>query len=189
MVWSKPLGTEVTVHALKEQDYDEWIQLVSGSPDGNVFSLPGYLDALCSAAGGHFSILGVRYGGELSGGIALYERDSRFGTLCISSPSSLLQRTCAATVYNEVPFPTDFSTLQDHVEFGEYTGTAGLFQGYAQLLEFDHRSAPVSGDRMVCVSSLYLCRSDRPSRPPLGTDGTESASTHQAMRERWNDGS
>lgn len=53
---------------------------MSGSPDGSIFSLPQYLEVLCRAAGGRFSVLGVRDGAELVGGVALYENDSRFGT-------------------------------------------------------------------------------------------------------------
>ena len=38
-----------------------------------------YLDILCRAAGGRFSVLVARYGEELAGGVALYEQDTRFG--------------------------------------------------------------------------------------------------------------
>jgi hypothetical protein len=52
---------------------------VSESPDGSIFNLPQYLEVLCSAVGGRFSLLGVRCGDELAGGVALYERNSRYG--------------------------------------------------------------------------------------------------------------
>lgn len=61
-------------------EFDEWAALVSESPDGSIYSLPRYLEILCRAAGGKFSILGVRHGDELAGGVALYESASRYGT-------------------------------------------------------------------------------------------------------------
>jgi hypothetical protein len=61
---------------------------VSESPDGSIYSLPQYLDILCRAAGGRFCVLGIRQGGELAGGVALYESDSRHGR-CVS-PRMLL---------------------------------------------------------------------------------------------------
>jgi len=64
---------------LGEDAFGAWVRLVSESPDGSVYSLPEYLDVLCQAAGGRFRVLGVHSGDELVGGVALYERDSRFG--------------------------------------------------------------------------------------------------------------
>lgn len=53
---------------------------MSESPDGSVYSLPRYLQALCQATGGRFSVLAVRLGEEIAGGVALYEQDGRLGT-------------------------------------------------------------------------------------------------------------
>jgi len=64
---------------LREEDLGRWSRLVAESPDGSIYSLPGYLDALCTAVGGRFSVLAVRQGDELGGGVALYERDARAG--------------------------------------------------------------------------------------------------------------
>jgi len=75
-----PLSIDITVRTLRDTEFDEWSHLVSKSPDGSIYSLPQYLEVLCRTAGGRFSVLGVRYGGELAGGVALYERDSRYGT-------------------------------------------------------------------------------------------------------------
>ena len=71
-------GTAV-VEVLPERDYEAWVRLVTDSPDGSIYSLPEYLEILCRAAGGRFRILAVRQGDTLAGGIALYERDSRWG--------------------------------------------------------------------------------------------------------------
>ena len=74
------MSPEVHVDVVQETAYDDWSQLVAASPDGSPYSTPQYLDVLCRAAGGRFRILGARRGDELAGGVALYERDSPFGT-------------------------------------------------------------------------------------------------------------
>lgn len=68
--------SKVEVRALTESEYGQWNRLVAESPDGSPYALPEYLDALCSAGGGRFSILGVWRGGELAGGLPLYEREA-----------------------------------------------------------------------------------------------------------------
>lgn len=76
------------VRPLQESEYDRWTLLVADAPAGSIYSLPAYLDALCSAAGGTFSIVGVLDGDELVGGIGLYFKPIRFGVL--ASTRSLL---------------------------------------------------------------------------------------------------
>jgi CelD/BcsL family acetyltransferase involved in cellulose biosynthesis len=69
----------VSVEVLEDDEYAAWTRLVSDSPDGGVYSLPEYLDVLCTAAGGRFRVLAARRGDEIAGGVALYECDSRYG--------------------------------------------------------------------------------------------------------------
>jgi len=69
----------MNVRKIEERDFDDWNLLVSVSPEGSIFCLPAYLEILCRAAGGRFSIIGVWNGGELAGGAAVHEIDSRFG--------------------------------------------------------------------------------------------------------------
>lgn len=73
---------------LRETEYGEWNALVAQSPEGSIYSTPEYLDALCTAAGGRFRVVAVRRGDDLAGGLALYERDTPFGTYV--SPRLLL---------------------------------------------------------------------------------------------------
>lgn len=65
---------------LKESDYEEWNDFVANSPDGSIYSMPDYLDVLCDVTSAKFKILAVTKNDEIFGGIALYERPSRFGT-------------------------------------------------------------------------------------------------------------
>lgn len=58
-----------------------WRSFVDSSPAGSIYSYPEYLDVLCRATGGSFRILGVFKGGEIHGGIALYERNSGAGRI------------------------------------------------------------------------------------------------------------
>jgi len=74
------VAAALTVGTLVDSDYPRWEKFVAAAPGGSVYSLPGYLDALCTAAGGRFRLLAARQGEEIVGGVALYERDSRLGT-------------------------------------------------------------------------------------------------------------
>jgi len=64
---------------LDEQEYGAWSKFVACSPTGSIYSMPEYLDILCSVVGGRFSILAVVKEEELVGGIALYETRTRVG--------------------------------------------------------------------------------------------------------------
>ncbi len=77
--WRELVAANVQVEQLGEDGFEGWARLVAESPDGSVYSLPRYLEALCAAAGGRYRILVVRQGDELAAGIALYESDSRHG--------------------------------------------------------------------------------------------------------------
>jgi hypothetical protein len=70
-----------------------------------VYSAPEYLDALCTAAGGRFRVLGVRRGGELSAGVALYERGSVFGAYV--SPRLLLYYNGLVLRRSESQYPSE----------------------------------------------------------------------------------
>jgi hypothetical protein len=117
------------VRTLRETEFDEWSTLVSKSSDGSIFSLPHYLEVLCRAAGGRFSVLGVRYGDELAGGVALYERDSRYGTHV--SPRQLLSYNSIVLRRYDTKYPSQQTARQIKI----MTGIAdGLSQrGYAQV--------------------------------------------------------
>lgn len=80
------MASEVTVAALGGDQLEAWARLVEGSPDGSVYALPSYLEALCRAGGGRWRALGVRLGEELVGGVTLYERDSRRGPYVMPRP-------------------------------------------------------------------------------------------------------
>lgn len=65
---------------LADADYAAWNRLVADSPEGSPYSTSSYLAALCEATGGRFRILAVARGGELLGGVALYEERLPIGT-------------------------------------------------------------------------------------------------------------
>lgn len=73
------MAAALTVGELPEAEYGRWEKFVAAAPGGSVYSLPTYLDALCTAAGGRFRLLAARQGEEIAGGVALYERDARLG--------------------------------------------------------------------------------------------------------------
>ena len=71
------MAAALTVEAIGDSEYGRGEKFVAAAPGGSEYSLPGYLDALCTAAGGRFRLLAARQGEEISGGVAMYERDSR----------------------------------------------------------------------------------------------------------------
>jgi hypothetical protein len=102
---------------------------VSESPDGSVFSLPQYLEVLCAAAGGRFSVLGVRYRGELAGGVALYERDSRFGKQV--SPRRLLSYNGIVLRRYDSRYPSQETSR--HIKVMSCLANALAQRGYAGI--------------------------------------------------------
>ena len=87
-VWQTRMETNYHSEILSESRYDEWLKFVIASPEGSVYAFPQYLAALSRADGGRVTVVGVRFGDELVGGAALYEKDSRYGTYV--SPRPLL---------------------------------------------------------------------------------------------------
>jgi hypothetical protein len=73
------VAAELNVRVLGEEDYPRWTALVAASPAGSVYSLPGYMEALCRATGARFRVMVAERDGRIVGGIALYERASRAG--------------------------------------------------------------------------------------------------------------
>lgn len=72
---------------LKREEFPHWAELATAAPAGGVYADPIYLEALCQATGGSFRILVAEHGGEITGGIALYEKP---GNGRLISPRSLL---------------------------------------------------------------------------------------------------
>ena len=73
------MSAPLRVRPLSETEADAWERLVRESPHGSVYATRAYLDALCEATGGRHRILVAERGGELAGGVALYEERSRLG--------------------------------------------------------------------------------------------------------------
>ncbi len=99
------MATPLRVEVLKEAGFDAWARFVAASPDGSVYSLPRYLDVLCGSAGGRFSVLGGLQGDEFAGGVALYERDSRYGPYL--SPRRLLHYNGIITRRYPTKYPSE----------------------------------------------------------------------------------
>lgn len=104
------MSTEVTTRFLAPEEYALWAELVAKSPDGSVYSLPEYLDVLCAAAGGHHRVLVAEHDGNILGGIALYERPSRFGPFV--APRRLLYYNGIVLMPHETKYPSHRTSQQ-----------------------------------------------------------------------------
>ena len=99
------MAAALTVGELPESEYGRWEKFVAQAPAGSPYSLPGYLDALCIAAGGRFRLLAARQGEEIAGGVALYECDSRLGRSV--SPRLLLYYNGIMVRRYETQYPSE----------------------------------------------------------------------------------
>jgi Acetyltransferase (GNAT) domain len=81
MVGSAAKSTRVATRELSSADFDAWIALVAASDHGSVYALPAYLDALCRVTRASFRIVGAFLDDRLVGGIPLFERRARSGTV------------------------------------------------------------------------------------------------------------
>lgn len=97
------MASELTTRILTPDDYPRWVAAVAASPDGSIYSLPDYLDALCAATGGRFRVLVAERDGHIVGGIALFERNSRYGSFV--SPCRLLYYNGLVLMPHESTYP------------------------------------------------------------------------------------
>lgn len=74
------MSAGVIIRQIAESEYAEWNELISTSTGGSIYSTPEYLDVMCGAAGGRFRLLAADRGGEMLGGIGVWERDTAWGT-------------------------------------------------------------------------------------------------------------
>jgi hypothetical protein len=144
------VSANVTVDILDSADFAAWENLVAISPDGSIYATAGYLDALCSAAGGRFRILAARRAGELVGGIPLYERDSRLGSFV--SPRLLLYYLGPVLRRSESKYPSQ-QTARNLETLGALSNAlVGL--GHAQITL---RSRHTVGDIRPFLAAGWSC--------------------------------
>jgi len=123
------MGSAYQTEELRESQYDEWLKLVATSPEGSIYAVPHYLAALSRADGGRFSVLAVRRGDELVGGVALYENDSRYGPYV--SPRPLLYYNGILLRQYETRYPSEQTSRQ--LKIFEALESAVARRGYARL--------------------------------------------------------
>ncbi|MCG6927955.1 MAG: GNAT family N-acetyltransferase [Acidobacteria bacterium] len=123
------MGAEINTETLPESRYDEWTRLLSESPDASVYSVPRYLEVLCQALGGRFSVQVARRGGELAAGVALYECDSRWGTMVAHRPLLYYNGVVARRYETRYPSEQTARQLRALSALAEALGA----RGYARL--------------------------------------------------------
>lgn len=73
------MSRKIVTRFLASTEYDTWNRLVSSSPEGSIYCTPEYLDVICSVTDARFRVLAAEKGGEIVGGMALYERRAPWG--------------------------------------------------------------------------------------------------------------
>ncbi|MGA8277503.1 MAG: GNAT family N-acetyltransferase [Rhodanobacteraceae bacterium] len=123
------MAAEVTTRFLATSEYPQWVSLVAASPGGSAYSLPDYLDALCSAGGASYRILVAERDAHIVGGIALFERASPHGAFV--SPRRLLYYNGFVLVPHETKYPSQQTSWQLHTLAALERALSQL--GYARL--------------------------------------------------------
>lgn len=83
------MAAPITTRFLPTADHESWNAFVAESPDGSPYAHTGYLDVFCEAAGGAYRVLVAEQDGMTLGGVALWERKTRWGT--VVEPRLMLQ--------------------------------------------------------------------------------------------------
>jgi hypothetical protein len=96
---------ELACGILHETEYREWDEFASSAASGSIYAQSAYLDALCRAAGGTFRVVGVKQGGQLVGGVGLYETTSSHGK--VVSPRLLLYYNGPVIRRHETKYPSE----------------------------------------------------------------------------------
>lgn len=73
--------SQFEIKDLSEADLPQWDALLAASPEGSIYSDPRYLEALSSARGARFRLIGLYRSGELDGGLAYLEQPSPGGPI------------------------------------------------------------------------------------------------------------
>lgn len=102
-------AARLLVRELAPAEYEAWAKLVASSEQGSVYALPAYLEALCRATGASFRIVAVFHDGQLVGGVPLYERRARAGTIVANR--TLLYYNGIVLGLPPKKWPTDRATL------------------------------------------------------------------------------
>jgi len=123
------MRTDYRCEVLPESRYSEWLKFVAASPEGSIYATPHYLAALSRADGGRFVLLGVHAGEEVVGGVALYEKDSRFGSYV--APRPLLYYNGVLLRGYDTRYPSERTAR--HIKILEVLEPALIKRNYALL--------------------------------------------------------
>jgi hypothetical protein len=99
------MAWDVETRTLEPPEFPAWETFVAGAPGGSVYSLPAYVEALCTAIGGRYRVLAVKRNDEIVGGVALYERDAGGGTFV--SPRLLLYYNGVVVRRYDTQYPSE----------------------------------------------------------------------------------
>ena len=122
---------DLAVRVLEPVTWPTWDKFVVDATGGSVYSLSGYLDVLCTAAGGRFRILAAMRGDEIAGGVALYERDTRGGVFV--SPRLLLYYNGVVVRRYESQYPSENTARRVKILTALEAAISGLGYGSINL--------------------------------------------------------
>lgn len=123
------MSGKIEVQELLPADYEAWEQFVAAAPGGSIYAMPRYLEVLCEATGARFRVVVVRRGGEILGGIALFERTCVAGVYV--APRLLLYYNGPVLLAPRSRYPSEQTSL--HIKLMDALGDWLSHQGYAHV--------------------------------------------------------
>jgi hypothetical protein len=89
---------------LEEAEYEAWDRFVTACPTGSVYSCTKYLDVLARMTECRFRVMALIANGQYVGGVALFERPTRWGR--ILEPRLLMQYNGLVLAHAESKYPS-----------------------------------------------------------------------------------
>ena len=103
-----------SIRILDESEFCIWDEFNETSESGSVYSSTHYLDALCTGVGGGFSVVVLEKGGNIQGGIAIYQASNRWGRFI--SPRTLLPYNGIVTTSMSSSYPSRLESTLHQVQ-------------------------------------------------------------------------
>ncbi len=123
------MSAKIEVGELETTEYEAWARFVAAAPGGSIYAMPRYLEVLCEATDARFRVVAARRGGEILGGLAVYERRNAAGVFV--APRLLLYYNGPVFAAPRSRYPSEHTSL--HLKLVDALDDWLAQQGYAHV--------------------------------------------------------
>lgn len=103
------MSGKIEAQELPPEDYPMWEDFVATAPGGSIYAMPRYLEVFCAVTGARFRVVAVRRGGQILGGVALFERTNVVGVYV--APRLLLYYNGPVICSSASKYPSEQTSL------------------------------------------------------------------------------